>query len=96
MKNKSSKRILLKVFSVLVCAALSVCISYTPDKRYNCVVVSCPGLVNGGSYTVSACGQTQTVTLANLIYGSGMGGGMQPGGGGFPGGGGGGRPGGRW
>ena len=71
-------------------------ISYTPDKRYNCVVVSCPGLVKGGSYTVSACGQTQTVTLANLIYGSGMGGGMQPGGGGFPGGGGGGRPGGRW
>lgn len=58
----------------------NVLVSYTPSKTYNSVVISCPGLVQGGSYTVSACGQSSTVTLSSLIYGSGMGGG-QPGGG---------------
>lgn len=59
--------------------------SFTPAKQYNCVVVSAPTLKKGETYTVSACGQLQSVTLSSLIYGSGMQGG------GF----GGGRPGGR-
>lgn len=59
--------------------------SFTPAKQYNCVVVSAPTLKKGETYTVNACGQSQSVTLSSLIYG---GGGMQ--GGGF----GGGRPGG--
>lgn len=61
----------------------NVLVSYTPSKTYNSVVISCPGLVKGGSYTVSACGQSSTVTLSSLIYGSGSGmggGGGQPGG----------------
>ena len=58
---------------------------YTPSKNYSCVVVSCPGLTKGGIYTVTACGQSQSVTLDGIIYGNGsMGGGQggQPGQGG--------------
>ena len=59
----------------------NVLVSYTPSKTYNSVVISCPGLVKGGTYTVSACGQSSSVTLSSLIYGSGSGmGGGQPGG----------------
>lgn len=59
----------------------NVLVSYTPSKTYNSVVISCPGLAQGGTYTVSACGQSSSVTLSSLIYGSGMGGGGgQPGG----------------
>ncbi len=61
----------------------TVLASFTPAKRYTCVVVSAPGVVQGGTYTVTAGSQTQTVTMDSLIYGAGMGmGGM----GGFPGG----------
>lgn len=63
----------------------NVLAEYTPSKNYNCVVVSCPGLTKGGTYTVTACGQSQSVTLESIIYGSGsMGGGQggQPGQGG--------------
>lgn len=60
-------------------------------ENYNSVVVSAPSLTKGNTYSLSACGQTQNITLSSLIYGSGgmggggMGGGSQPGG----------RPGGR-
>lgn len=49
----------------------NVLAEYTPSKNYNCVVVSCPGLTKGGTYTVTACGQSQSVTLESIIYGSG-------------------------
>lgn len=60
---------------------------YQPPKAYNSVVVSAPSLQQGKTYTLIACGKTQSITLSSLIYGSGgMGGGSpQPGG----------RPGGR-
>lgn len=61
----------------------TVLASFTPAKRYTCVVVSAPSVVQGGTYTVTAGSQSQTVTMDSLIYGAGMGmGGM----GGFPGG----------
>ncbi len=61
-------------------------LTYQPPKTYNSVVVSAPSLTKGNTYSLSACGQTQSITLSSLIYGSGgMGGGSQPGG----------RPGGR-
>ena len=60
----------------------NVLAEYTPSKNYNCVVVSCPGLTKGGTYTVTACGQSQSVTLDSIIYGSGSMGGGQPGQGG--------------
>lgn len=48
----------------------NVLVEYTPEKNYNCVVVSCPELTEGGAYTLSLGGETQTVTLTSLIYGS--------------------------
>ena len=75
----------------------TVLASFTPDKRYESVVVSAPGMVLDGSYTVTAGSFTQTVTLESIVYGgaSGFGGPGGPGGpGGGPGGPGGG-PGGR-
>lgn len=49
----------------------NVLAEYTPSKNYSCVVVSCPGLTKSGTYTVTACGQSQSVTLESTIYGSG-------------------------
>lgn len=46
---------------------------YAPDKNYNCVVVSCPALIQGNTYTVNACGQKTVVTLDSLIYGNSYG-----------------------
>ena len=59
-------------------------LSYTPGKSYDCVVLSCPELAVGNTYTVSAGEQSTEVTLDSLIYGEtkGMGG---PGGMGKPG-----------
>lgn len=51
----------------------NVLASFTPEKSYNSVVVSTPELVQGGTYTVTAGSESQTVTLDSLIYGSGMG-----------------------
>ena len=59
---------------------------YSPTQQYNSVVISTPELTVGNTYTVQAGGQTTSVTLDSLIYGSGMGGG-------FPGGGPNGKPG---
>lgn len=60
----------------------NVLAEYTPSKNYSSVVVSCPGMTKGGTYTVTACGQSQSVTLDSIIYGSGSMGGGQPGQGG--------------
>lgn len=46
---------------------------YKPVRSYNCVVVSCPSLTKGNTYTVNACGQSELVTLDNLIYGNSSG-----------------------
>ena len=59
---------------------------YSPTQQYNSVVISTPELTVGNTYTVQAGGQTTSVTLDSLIYGSGMSGG-------FPGGGPNGKPG---
>ena len=48
-------------------------VSFTPARQYSCVVVSAPTLQKGETYTVNACGQSQSVTLSSLIYGGGMG-----------------------
>lgn len=61
----------------------AVLVSFTPAKRYTSVVISTPGVVEGGTYTVTAGTQSQTVTMDGLIYGTGMGFGSM---GGFPGG----------
>lgn len=55
---------------------------YTPEKAYQSVVLSAPGLAEGGSYTLAAGDTSETITLSSLIYGSGMGGGRMGGRGG--------------
>lgn len=52
----------------------SILASFTPAKAFGCVVVSAPGVVQGGTYTITAGSASTTVTMESLIYGSGMGG----------------------
>lgn len=60
-------------------------LTYTPVKSYNCVVLSCPELAVGNTYTVSAGEQSVEATMDSLIYGETKG--MEgPGGMGKPGG----------
>ncbi len=88
--------ILLNVGSQTAGMQITVCdqggevlVSYTPEKDYNTVTVSCPQLEVGESYTVSAGSFSQEIRLDTAIYGSGgFGGGNMGGdfGGGRPGG----------
>lgn len=62
-------------------------LSYTPEKSYYSVVISCPEIKQGESYTLEAGTQSVTIEMTSIVYG--FGGGMSGG----PGGGaGGGRP----
>ncbi|MCM1325833.1 MAG: carbohydrate-binding domain-containing protein [Bacteroidales bacterium] len=45
-------------------------LSYTPEKTYGCVVLSCPEIVQGETYTLTAGSQSQTVKMDSLIYGN--------------------------
>ncbi len=63
-------------------ASGNVLVTYSPGKNYNSVVISCPSITTGNTYTVEAAGQTDSVTMDSLIYGSGMMGGGQAGPGG--------------
>ncbi|MCM1273511.1 MAG: carbohydrate-binding domain-containing protein [Clostridium sp.] len=45
---------------------------YTPCKSYNCVIISCPDIKDGSTYTVTACNETSTITMDGLIYGTGL------------------------
>jgi hypothetical protein len=42
------------------------------EKRYNSVVISCPEIVDGGTYTVEMGDNSTEVTMDGLIYGSGF------------------------
>lgn len=74
----------------------NVIASYTPEKQYSSVVVSCADMTEDGTYTLSAGSETQEITMDGICYGEGskmggpMGGdtregghGMAPGQGGF-------------
>ena len=67
-------------------AAGNVLATYTPEKAYQCVVISAPALQAGNTYTVTAGNTSVSVTPTGTIYneggmGGGFGGmgGMQPG-----------------
>ena len=47
-------------------------ITYTAESAFDSVVVSSPEMVQGGVYTISAGEEERSITLENLIYGSGM------------------------
>ncbi len=49
-------------------------VSCTPTKQYQCIVISCPAMAEGESYTLTAGSQSTEFTLTDLIYGGGMGG----------------------
>ena len=73
---------MLVSFSGTISAGSEICVydsqgkliaSYTPEKSYQCAVISCPELTVGESYTVTAGGTQQSVTLSSTITGGGMG-----------------------
>ena len=50
--------------------------TWTADKEFACVVISCPEIKQGETYTVAVGNSSQEVTMDSLIYGyGGMGGG---------------------
>lgn len=58
-------------------------VTYTPAKAYQSVVVSCPDMEKGQTYTLSAGSQSEALTLSSVVTsnstggaGGGMGGGM--------------------
>lgn len=48
-----------------------VLVSFTPTKIYACVVISCPQITTGQTYTVTAGEYSTEVEMTSLIYGSG-------------------------
>ena len=59
----------------------NILVEYSPVKEYNCVVISSPDITVGNTYTVEACGETNTVAMDSLIYGNSGGMGGKPSGG---------------
>lgn len=59
-------------------------VSYTPQKSYGCILVSCPQIEQGKTYLLTAAGQSISIDMESLIYGSGGNVGGQPGGGNRP------------
>ena len=46
----------------------TVLASFTATKSFSCVIASAPGMVSGGTYTLSVAGQEQQVTLDGTTY----------------------------
>lgn len=61
-----------------------VLVSWKAEKDYSCVNISCPELVKGETYTLTAGKTVSEITMQDLIYGeggmAGKGGGKAPGG----------------
>ncbi|MGN0495751.1 MAG: carbohydrate-binding domain-containing protein [Lachnospiraceae bacterium] len=55
-------------------------ISWTGDKEFTSVIVSCPEIKEGSTYTLTAGSDTQEITMDSLIYGNGGMGGQRGGG----------------
>ncbi len=62
----------------------NVILSWKAEKNYSCVNISCPELVKGETYTLTAGSAVSEITMSDLIYGegnaAGRGGGKEPGG----------------
>ena len=60
-----------------------VLVSYSPSQTYNSVVISCPEIAVGETYTLMLGTESYEINMTNLIYGTGNGfggfGGRQPG-----------------
>lgn len=52
----------------------NILLTYTPEKTYDCVVISSPDIIKGETYTVTSGSQSVSVEMSDLVYGSsGMG-----------------------
>lgn len=45
-------------------------VSWEPDKEYSCVIVSCPDIQEGETYTITTGTESQEITMDSLVYGS--------------------------
>lgn len=52
----------------------NVLVSYTSESRFDSVVVSCPEMVQGGTYILRVGEEKYEIVLDSLIYGNGFGG----------------------
>lgn len=48
----------------------NVLITKTADGDYSCIILSCEGIVKGGTYTVTAGSYSTTVKMTSTVYGS--------------------------
>ena len=60
-------------------------VSWTPEKEYTSVIISCPEITTGQAYTLTTGSDTTQITMDSIVYGSGSGMGGNPGNGGGPG-----------
>lgn len=60
-------------------------VSWTPEKEYTSVIISCPEITTGQEYTLTTGSDTTQITMDSIVYGSGSGMGGNPGNGGGPG-----------
>ena len=70
-------------------------VSWQAKTDYGCVIISCPQISEGNTYTLTSAGTSRQIEMTSLIYGQGSGPGNRPGGmngGNRPGGMNGGRP----
>lgn len=56
---------------VLTDASGTELINWQTSKKYTSVVISCPGIAQGESYTLKVGTSKTTVTMDSLIYGTG-------------------------
>lgn len=59
-------------------------VSWTPEKEYTSVIISCPEITTGQEYTLTTGSDTTQITMDSIVYGSGSGMGGNPGNGGGP------------
>lgn len=60
-------------------------VSWTLEKEYTSVIISCPEITTGQEYTLTTGSDTTQITMDSIVYGSGSGMGGNPGNGGGPG-----------
>lgn len=60
-------------------------VSWTPEKEYTSVIISCPEITTGQEYTLTTGSDTTQITMDSIVYGSGSGMGGNPGNGRGPG-----------
>ncbi len=47
-------------------------VSFVPETKYTCVIISCPEIQKGNTYTLAAGTESTDIEMTSLIYGSGM------------------------